>query len=350
MKNVFSLIFACALLFSCSKDDQRSDGLVPPGRLQFEITALSTSADGKTTKAPVYSQESTNRVTRLMIHSFIQNGTDYLFSKTYTLPTINEGTDSYLYLVNEAEELEAGHYKFLVIGQEAADSYSLTAASTTQFDDMLASVTAAANVSEIFSGTAEADVYAEGGRVSINISRKVGGVLGYFKNVPQVLSGDTVAFLRLSVSNTNQAVNLVDSIGESPAGTSYNLIDITLTGQPVVNGLYTGNTIAGVVKLENSQLGGAYLLPVDGVTMTLGLYNAAGTSLQQWPVSYGGATTFNIVANNFYKLGNKMNTTSTTGDPENPGDDDEAIDLLTDEVITITISPEWTNIVDLEIN
>lgn len=56
---------------------------------------------------------------------------------------------------------------------------------------------------------------AQGGtRVSIEMTRKVAGVLGYFKNVPQVLNGSTVKYLRLKVSNSNQQVNLTNGDGD----------------------------------------------------------------------------------------------------------------------------------------
>ena len=85
---------------------------------------------------------------------------------------------------------------------------------------MLASIVNSGDESEIFAGSADAEVMAQGGtRVSIEMTRKVAGVLGYFKNVPQVLNGSTVKYLRLKVSNSNQQVNLTNGVGINTAPT-----------------------------------------------------------------------------------------------------------------------------------
>ena len=210
--------------------------------------------------------------------------------------------------------------------------------------------------SEIFAGSADAEVMAQGGtRVSIEMTRKVAGVLGYFKNVPQVLNGSTVKYLRLKVSNSNQQVNLTNGVGINTAPTPYNIIDMDLSGQAVSNGVYVGNDLSGqgVVKVPNSQLGGSFYIPVSGVSMTLGLYDASGVAIKEWTVSdtnSSGATQFNLMANHFYSLGVKGATGSVDGGtPGNPGDDDAPVDLLTDQNIVITISPAWELIHNLVI-
>ena len=82
--------------------------------------------------------------------------------------------------------------------------------------------------------------------------------------------------------------------------------------------------------------------------MTLGLYDATGTALRTWAVSSPGTgTNFNILANHFYTLGRKVVSGSIVGNPDDPNDDDNPIDLLTDQTITITISPNWIAIHDL---
>ena len=108
---------------------------------------------------------------------------------------------------------------------------------------------------------------------------------------------------------------------------------------------------AGVVKVPNSQLGGLFLIPVSGVTLTLGLYTADGTVIKEWVVkdSSGNLTTFDIQANHFYSLGMKAKANTTTGEPGDPGDDDAPVDLLTDQNIVITISPAWELIHNLVI-
>lgn len=128
-----------------------------------------------------------------------------------------------------------------------------------------------------------------------------------------------------------------------------------LSGQAVSNGVYVGNDLSGqgVVKVPNSQLGGSFYMPVSGVSMTLGLYDASGTAIKEWTVSdtnSSGATQFNLMANHFYALGVKGATGSVDGGtPGNPGDDDAPVDLLTDQNIVITISPAWELIHNLVI-
>ena len=213
---------------------------------------------------------------------------------------------------------------------------------------MLATIMNSGDESEIFAGSADAEVMAQGGtRVSIEMTRKVAGVLGYFKNVPQVLNGTTVKYLRLKVSNSNQQVNLTNGVGINTAATPYNIIDMDLSGQAVSNGVYVGNDLSGqgVVKVPNSQLGGSFYMPVSGVSMTLGLYDASGTAIKEWTVSdtnSSRATQFNLLANHFYALGVKGATGSVDGGtPGNPGDDAAPVDLLTDQNIVITTSPAW---------
>lgn len=108
-----------------------------------------------------------------------------------------------------------------------------------------------------------------------------------------------------------------------------------------------------MVKVPNSQLGGSFYIPVSGVSMTLGLYDASGVAIKEWTVSdtnSSGATQFNLMANHFYSLGVKGATGSVDGGtPGNPGDDDAPVDLLTDQNIVITISPAWELIHNLVI-
>ena len=83
-------------------------------------------------------------------------------------------------------------------------------------------------------------------------------------------------------------------------------------------------------------------MPVSSVTFTLGLYEANGNAIKTWSVKdTGGVTTFNILANHFYSLGMKVQAGNVNGGTDDPGDDDDPIDLLTDQNIVITISPAW---------
>lgn len=85
--------------------------------------------------------------------------------------------------------------------------------------------------------------------------------------------------------------------------------------------------------------------------MTLGLYDAGGTAIKEWIVkdSNGGASTFNILPNNFYSLGMKAKAGNVNGGTTDPGDDDAPVDLLQDQNLVITISPAWELIHNLVI-
>ena len=351
MKKTFFLLFASVAFFACSSDEQTIDNGQDPESLVFEIAAktqLSTTKAG----TPVYSQDASQSVTRVSVHAFKSNGTDYLYVKTYDISDWTAGSTFKRYAVPIGDKLDAGDYKFLAIGRDASDLYQLpTLGSTTKIEDVTATITASGDESEIFAGTVQAQVLSQGTRVSLTMTRKIAGILGYFKNVPQMLDGKTVRYLRLSASAGNKVVNLGSGIGSTSA-TTYNIINIDLSTQSVANEMYSGNDLssAGIVKLPNSQLSGAYMIPVSGITLTLGLYDAANAVIKTWSVRDGASSTFNITANHFYSLGVKHKPGTTTGsDPGDPGDDDDAIDLLQDQAITITIDPAWNTIHPLTI-
>ncbi len=344
MNKIILSVFASLFLFACSNnDDQTVSDDQGGGGLKFEITASTKSSDGLKAGTPLYSQEATQHVTRVSIYAFKQNGADYTYAKTYDVSGWTDGLTSKVYTVADSDKLPAGNYKFLVVGRPTADDYTVTApTAATKFEDLAAKIAATGNESEIFAGWAQAQVLDNGARVSVTITRKVAGVLGYFKNIPQTLNGNTVKYLRLTVNATNLQTSLSTGLGSVAGTVNYNLINLDLSTQTVTDGLYTGNTITGVTKVANSQLWGAYLIPATGVSLTLGLYSDTDAPIKTWTVKSGSATSFDILANNFYSLGRKLKVDTTDGvDPTDPDDDDDPIDLLSDETITITISPAW---------
>lgn len=347
-------VLASAFMFACSDDDS-----VPnvqegaKGSVTFEISAVNDLNTG-VTRGPVYSQAPDQHVTRVSVYAFKSDGSQYLYTKTYDITGWTDGTTFKRYEVPVSDNLPAGDYKFMAIGRDASDQYTVTApTATTTFEDMAASVTASGNETEIFAGSTAITIASGGGsRVSIPMTRNVAGILGYFKNIPQTLNGTTVQYLRLSVTATNTAVNLSTNMGSVAGTTPFNLIDIDLSTQAVNGGVYAGNDLAGqgVVKLDNSQLGGAFIIPVTGVQLTLGLYDSVNGAIKTWVVkdSSDGSGTFNVTANHFYSLGTKNQAGNTNGGTGGvPGDDDVAIDLLTDQNIVVTINPSWDTIHNL---
>lgn len=355
-KWMFMIVASMLVLSACSNDEDAAPQVNNEnGAVTFELSAVNKLSDG-ITRAPVYSQEASQHVTNVSIYVFLfdSGSSTYKYNTTFTVSGWTDGTTFMRFAVPDANKLPMGTYKFLAVGRDASDMFTVTSpTASTTYPQMMATITATGNESEIFAGSADAVIADQGARVSIQMMRQVAGILGYFKNVPQQLNGSTVQYLRLSVSNSNQQVNLTNGTGVNTTPAAYNIMNIDLSGQAVSNGVYTGNDLSGqgVVKVANSQLGGAFYMPVSGVTMTLGLYDASNTAIRTWTIqdsSNSNATTFDILANHFYSLGTKGVAGSTDGGtPGVPGDDDNPIDLLIDQNIVITISPAWSLIHNL---
>lgn len=351
MKNFMLLATAVFLMSACSNDDTP----VPApdnqaGRISFDISAVE-QLDG-TTKSTVYSQDNVQHVTDVKVYAFKQTGSDFLYVKTYDVTGWSDGTSFKRYVVNDADMLAPGTYQFLAVGRNSPNLFTITTDPTTRYQDLQATITAAGNESELFSGSALSVIADDGNRVNIIMTRAIAGVLGYFKNVPQQYKNTTVKYLRLTVTNANRTVNLATAVGSNPQTSSFRLIDVDLSTQTVQNDVYTGNDLGpSIIKLPNTQLNGLFFMPVNAVSMTLGLYDQNGVALKEWAVNdIGNLPIFNILPNHFYSLGIKTKTDSTDGGtPSDPTDDDQPIDLMTDQNISITISPNWTLIHNMTI-
>lgn len=357
MKKLLLSIATCGLLFgtACSKNDVPEQ--VKPGTIVFDIEAV----NALDTKASIYSQEAIHSIENVNVYVFKNTGSvlapTYTYFSMVNIPNWTKGSNFMRYEVATANNIPQGDYKFIGVGRDITDQFTLTTPltpGTTNYIDFSASVTAAGMENEIFSGTTNIMITSAGVRVPIIMSRQVAGVLGYFKNVPVEIGGSEVRYLRLTILNSNKSINLTSGIGSMPTNATHNLIDVDLSTQ-VKNsdGTYGGNdlTAQNVVKVANSQLNGAFVIPVNNVTLTLALYGTDGTTvLKSWNVyDVGVIPTFNILPNHFYSLGHKVSSTSTTGTVLDPTPD-SPIDLMTDQEITITINPAWTLVHNLTIN
>lgn len=356
MKKLVFLMMASAFLFSCSNnDDPLPNEGNQKGGVTFEVSAVNDLTNGMGGRGGLYSQEAVQNITNVKVHAFLSNGSgDFLYKKTYDISGWTAGTTFKRFEVAGSDDLAAGTYKFLAVGRDASDTYTINPDpfdATTSYSAVAAQVAANGGESELFAGSADA-VIADGSRVSILMTRKVAGVLGYFKNVPEKLNDaggveKTVRYIRLTVSDANQSVNLSTGLGNSTAVTPFQIFEIDMNGQPVSGGVYTGNDLSGqgVQKVANSQLAGAFMIPVASVQLTLGLYDTDGNVVKTWSVLDGTSDTFSLLANHFYSLGIKKATGSTDGstpgNPGQPGDEDSPIDLLNDQNIVITVSPAW---------
>lgn len=358
MKNILFLALASIVMFACSNND----GTPLPkeeqnGEIVFEVQAISQPS----TRRPFYSQDTVQTVTRVNVYAFKNDGTgNYIYQQTIPIPNWTVGTATKTYAVPTINKLPLGDYKFIATGQESSDMYVLSTltAGTTNYTAASVSVAAAGNEfpNEFYSGTASYNIAGAGGaRIYIPIKRNIAGVLGYFQNVPAVYNGTPVRYLRLSITNANTAINLSTGAASAPTGAPLNVINIDLNGQTILNGVYTGVDLSaqGVVKLPNTQLSGSFVIPVTGVNMTLGLYDAGGNALKTWIVKdEANNESFDITANQLFALGQKVQTGNTNGgtSPTPTTDDDSAIDLLADQEITINISTAWGVIHNMTIN
>ena len=174
MKKLMFLVAASLFVFAaCSSEDDSSPEVNPENAaITFELSAVNGLTDGIGTRMPVYSQEATQHVTRVSVYAFVQNGSTYLHQKTYDITGWTDGTTFKRFAVPDADKLPVGVYKFLAVGRDASDRFSVTTPTSgnTNYTDMLASIVNSGDESEIFAGSADAEVMAQGGtRVSIEI-------------------------------------------------------------------------------------------------------------------------------------------------------------------------------------
>lgn len=78
---------ASAFLFACSESDDPSpvvDNSIPEGSVVFDISTVNKLNNGMS-RGNVYSQEATQHVTRVSVYAFSNNGSDYVYAKTYDI-------------------------------------------------------------------------------------------------------------------------------------------------------------------------------------------------------------------------------------------------------------------------
>lgn len=359
MKKLFYIPLACSMLLfgACSDKDSSVD---TPTGIVLELSAVN-KLDNGFGRAPLYSQEAVQSVEVVNVYVFQKQpdpSTDYLYIKTIPITPWLKGSTFQRHEIAQIDDFLQGSYKFLAVGTDKADvnPYTITTMGpTTKFDDVTASLAAFNNAElEIFAGSKAVTVTGTGMRVPIQMTRQVAGLLAYFKNVPTNIENVDVKYLRLTMSSANKTVNLTTGVGSVPktSPATYDLFNVDLSAQGSTDEVYNGNdlTAQGVVKVDKSQLNGAFLVPINGVTLTLGLYGTDGTTpVKTWTVLDNTSTSINILPNNFYALGTKMQAGNTNGGGGEGSTPDAPIDLLTDQSITVTILPNWSAIHNLVI-
>lgn len=339
MKKLFFTLTMCAgLLWSCSSDNDldNDDNLnIPKGSIEFDISTFDEISTR--TGRPLYSEEPEHVVSRMSVYVFKQTGSDYLFVKDFNLDAEwSVGQSSKCIQVPMGEQFTAGDYRFLAVGRDLLDAYTVNIPNGTNFNSVVVSLLLTDDATEIFSGYEDRTISAgaPGLRVKIIAKRKVAGILGYFQNVPISYGGHLVTGLKVMISNANKTVNLGTGEGSNPVGDWTTIINIPVVGQLSHNGIYNGNVVPlGVEKLPDSQLQGGYALPVQNIQMKVVLYGLLDETLHEWTIKDGENSTFSLEPNHFYSLGKKPLKDSTT--------DDRCINLLNDQEICIEIDPVW---------
>ena len=267
---------------------------------------------------------------------------------------------------------------------------------------------------EVFAGYKDVDIVVTGqegknqsvkfaSSVSIELTRQVAGMLGYFKNVPAYISSETYGsdiegyegkwakVTKIVVKANKKAEGFQFPNTLLASNESYNgvkgdgydngedLLTFEFTSVNTSNFstvkpgdtytfsndgknylVATGYTAPeSFVALDNTLFGGCYILPysehaTDGgaVTLSVIFYDGSNNVLATKNVTTNNFTSpqtktnYDILCNNFYSIGKKLKVDSATGE-EGDDDDDKPIDLSSTDEITVLINDAWEVIHDM---
>lgn len=254
------------------------------------------------------------------------------------------------------------------------------------------------DVEELFAGVSEeyetqADKAAFTRKASVTITRQVAGMLGYFEKVPTTIGGEVVQYVKVYANATtstfkfpakllgtpdfngvnsseaeipvmefDMAVIATNWKGGTPTDVTYTFADCSTTGLGAGATASTSAPLAtgyqapqGLKLKQGSIFGGRYLIPYSGhftsQTLTVTLENANGDVLKtlnvvtdQIPANPANASknAYDIRCNNFYSIGQKLDTDSTNGGTDTPGtDEDKPIDLSGNTDIVVIVNDAW---------
>lgn len=375
-------ILACGLLtFSaCSNDDafNEDETNVTAGETRnVELTFNFSVNSGEQTRGgrPLYSSEALQQVNAMKVYVFKESGEDYVYSEEINGSnfgfnnSIAVGTESHSYTLTD--KLADGTYKFLAVGYEEGygdtfEELTMTP-NTTKLSELLLKLKDGQNADEVFSGVSDAvtvSATSTSFNVGVELHRVVAGILGYFKNVPfEIENGGQMVQVKHVLVNVIKKGTSAKLEGRSASGVDdnkYTIIDIDMSdysnSKDGNNNWYAVPAESGAVAtVANSVLQGAYSLPIAAVSGSSTLEvvltgDNKSTVLKTFKVKDKDSNEFDINANHFYSLGQKMTNGGTNGpDPGTDDDDDDPIDLSKDQIITITVNAAWTDIHNLTI-
>lgn len=369
------------LFAACSNDSEVPvDGGKEAGILSFELVPDA----GVTTRAgrDLYSAEALQKVTDMKVYAFKKTGEgEYTYEQVTILNsdgstaasqpcfTVDwaEGTGSKTYNV-KPKFADGSIYEFLAVGLDAGKAnYTLALTpGTTKIEEAVLALNGNVAAREAFAGVSPEIMFSSstGTKVSITLKRAVAGVLGYFANIPVSVDGTAVSKVAVKLyANQSNAVNLATKAGSGEAANSQTLISIDIpSGATQADGKYTWaenvQAINGVATVANSIIGGVFTLPkaipANGYTLYVELQDAGAVMLKNWNVKINTAQSgeeatgkqYSLQANSFYSIGKKLKDNTTT-DPDNPGNNDDPIDLSKDQDIVLTVDPNWDAIHDM---
>lgn len=384
MKRLLYIGIILFVLTACAgTEEPASEACVGQGRVTLMLTVSNRSltADGSTGNItyPVESEDGkligTQHAETVFLYIFLGEGTraQYVacenigwkeyFERQGTLP---DHTAQMPYTLKYKGFRVGQTYTFLAIGlsggADVAFGFPDALAEGSTLGSALASLaegqsSASIRTSEIYVGTEPFIPTGNDTQTTIELWRRVAGVMGFFRNVPSAIDGRPVDALRLSLyTRQNTKMPLVErqqtpvflDYIDSPSGDA--------DGQ-VLFSLPLSDANPGV---DEKISGGGYVLPaaappgIDDYTLRIEAVDAAGNVLHYWRAKLpedddldqgntGGGTgiidtesafRFPIVANHFYAIGSPENYVDLEG---------SGID------VDITIDPSWAGEEDLEI-
>lgn len=253
------------------------------------------------------------------------------------------------------------------------------------------------DVEELFAGVSEeyetqADKAVFTRKASVTITRQVAGMLGYFEKVPTTIGDKVVRYVKvyanaitstfkfpaqllgtpdfngvnsseveIPVMEFDMAAIATNWNGGTPTGNTYTFADCSMTGlnagaeasssAPLATGYKAPH---GLKLKQGSIFGGRYLIPYSQhyttQTLTVKLENANGDVLKtlkvvtdQKPANPANASknAYDIRCNNFYSIGQKLDTDSTDGGTPDDPDEDKPIDLSGNTDIVVILNDAW---------
>lgn len=361
----FSMLFLSLFLTACSSDDPGS----PVSDRQGTITFTFQVESGMKTRTLLNGSESLQHVSAVYLYVFGGTTDDaaYVMTKEIPWPDASDSDVNYQTVTRPYMlALPEGEYTFLAIGldDQAGATYDLpgrvgsgsTLAGATA---MLATGKTKENLalSELFAGSVTARVTGNGtSAATINLFRRVAGVMGWFTNVPSAATEIQIAFYtgqnKSGYLKAQPAGNAIPSGISNPANFKDYITDPVASqdaGEVLVS--------VGVPAATGSSAvlsGGSYVLPAaapavgDGTeyTMLIKILSAGsllksmraklkpddGLYLPPTVSDTGGPYRFPLVANHFYGLGS----------PDAP------VDLGGDDTdVYVEINPDWSKIIDV---